>query len=192
MAVSKTRKIEIQQEIAEWIETRGTNLEVEKFRARFPEVSRATFYRWVKTARISAAHKEASNTVNVAQELKNETANAVRTALPIVVTPETVSPIADSNVISIIHECINSAKEAVAHCRTDGRILNFKGFLQANRALLSSIETLTKVSERLMDMQKIEELHAAVFEEIRKADPTTARRILGVCKVCRRNGGCCS
>lgn len=178
MVVSKTRKAEIKQEIADWIEISGHDQEVEKFRAGFPEVSRATFYRWLKTARISAARKEVTEVVKTAQEIRGEAEEGIRTTLPVVVTPDSISLISNSNAIAIIHECITSAKEAVAHCRTDGRIRNLKGFLQANRALLSAVETLSKVSERLMDIQKIEQFHAAIFDEIRKVDPATARRIL--------------
>lgn len=177
MAVSKARKAEIKQELVDWLTAGGGDLEVESFRQRFPEVSRTTFFRYLKEARIVAGRKEVAETLKTAQELREADAVA-RQMLPVPVTPDMVMPVSNSNALEVLAEVMTMARRVAENCEREGKIRNQKGFLQAARTLLASVDTAARVSERLHDAQRIEQMHAAIFEEIRKESPETAGRIL--------------
>jgi hypothetical protein len=78
-----------------------------------------------------------------------------------------------------VRVCIQHAETVVKYCTLeDGRIRNPRLYLQASNHMRASVESLAKIAERLNDAQRIEQVHKAIFEEIRACDPETAERIL--------------
>jgi hypothetical protein len=177
MAVSKARKAEIKQELADWLTAGGGDQEVENYRQRFPEVSRTTFFRYLKEARIVAGRKEVVETLKTAQDLREAEAEA-RKALPIPVSADMLMPVTNSGALQVIAEAAQMARRSAERCEHEGNIRNLRGYQQAARLLLNSADTAARVAERLHDIQRIEQMHAAIFEEIRKESPETAGRIL--------------
>lgn len=177
MAVSKARKAEIKQELVDWLTAGGGDLEVESFRQRFPEVSRTTFFRYLKEARIVAGRKDVVETLKTAQELREAEAEA-RKALPVPIYPDMLMPVTNSGAAQVIAEVAKMARRSADKCEHAGKIRNLRGYQQAARLLLETANTASRVAERLHDAQRIEQMHAAIFEEIRKESPETAGRIL--------------
>jgi hypothetical protein len=180
VAGPKPDKQAIIQSIADKLIAHGGTVDIESFRKKhFSKLPRSSFYRYLQTAKVIAGQAEASKTIETAQALAQQVDDTVSKVLPVVVTPDAINPIANTSAVALVHECIGYAREALAFCRTaEGKIRNLKGFLQGVNAILSAVNTLSRVAERLMDAQKIEAMHAAMFEEIRKADPETAERIV--------------
>lgn len=177
MALSKARKAEIKQEIVAWLTSGVGDGEVEKFRQRFPEVSRTTFFRWLKEARVVAGRREVEKTLKSAEELRAAEAEA-RKALPVPVSTDMLMPVTNSGAVQVIAEVMQMARRVAEKCEHEGKIRNLRGFVQAARLLLNSVDTAARVAERLHDMQRVEAMHVAIFEEIRKESPETAGRIL--------------
>jgi hypothetical protein len=177
MAVSKARKAEIKQVLADWLTAGGGDQEVENFRQRFPEVSRSTFFRYLKEARIVAGRKEVVETLKTAQDLREADAVA-RQVLPVPVTPDMLMPVTNSNVLEVIAEVMTMARRVAETCEREGKIRNMKGFLQAARTLLASVDTAARVTERIYDMQQVERMNEAIMNEIAAESPECHARIL--------------
>ena len=185
MGLSHERRGEVEREIERWL-IDHSNGKVEDIYPAYPDIPKSTFYRWFGRVRDSGVpgKKAVKKTKKKARALATKAtprraAKQVENVLPEPVTPDQISPLANTTAIVLVHECIGHAKEALAYCRTsEGKMRNPSLFLKASSHMRASVETLTKVSERLMDAQKTEQVHAAIFEEIRAAAPDTALRIM--------------
>lgn len=178
MAVSKFRKDQIKSEITAWLEAGGNDVEVETFRQRYPEISRPTFYRWLRMLRPVVGREQALEAMQKAEELRQGDDTAVRNNLAVVPTLQAINPLSGSDVIQIVRDVMKMAQESAEHCLRDGRIRNLGGYDRAARTLLSAVDTLARVHERMMDAQKIEDMTAVIFEEISKEAPDTVMRII--------------
>jgi lipopolysaccharide biosynthesis regulator YciM len=189
MAISEKRRLEVQTAIEQWLTVTAGKASTQDFWAGFPDIPKPTFYRWVANVRDSGrparkAIAESRKAARALAQADKEVATAAALAetrqhMPEAVAVEAINPVSNATVIQMVHECIGHARRALAHCvAEDGRIRNFKGFLQASNHQRVAIETLARVAERLADAQKIEQIHAAILEEITAADPATAARIV--------------
>lgn len=198
MAVSAERREQAREDIRQWIEEHGVNRgDGLKLAERYPDVATSTFLRWYQQAVLDAkagkkqvARRQVAEAKKAAKDGRrrkktphNSTsktaANTASTVLPEPVSPETINPLAARSAIDQVRECIQHADTVVQYCTLDdGRIRNPNLYLKASAHMRASVETLAKVAERLNDAQRIEQIHKVIFEEIRKADPATAKRIL--------------
>jgi hypothetical protein len=193
MAVSAERRKEVQDAIrarlAEGV-SRGDGV---KIAADFPDVPKSTILRWYQSAVAEAGqtqHAQARAAVSDAKQAARESRRrkgparatpyrALKASLPTPVTPETINPMAARTAIDQVRVCIQHAETVVKYCTLeDGRIRNPRLYLQASNHMRASVESLAKIAERLNDAQRIEQVHKAIFEEIRACDPETAERIL--------------
>lgn len=193
MSVPAERRKQVQQEIAEWVAGHGKRHgDGAVLSERYPDVPTSTLLRWYKAEihKLGAgAHQVARAAVKVAkteakkaQQRKTRsrrvTLGKTKPLLPEPVTPEAINP-STRSAIDQVRECVQHAENVLDYCTNDeGQIRNPKLYLAASNHMRNSVETLAKISERLNDAQRIEQVHAAIFEEIRKADPATAERIL--------------
>lgn len=192
MAVSAERRKEVQDAIrarlAEGV-SRGDGV---KIAADFPDVPKSTILRWYQAAVAEAGqtpHAQARAAVVEAKRAARDEKKrkgtrttphrALKAALPTPVSPETINPLAARSAIEQVRVCIQHAETVVQYCTLpDGKIRNPRLYLQASNHMRASVESLAKIAERLNDAQRIEQVHAVIFEEIRACAPEVAERIL--------------
>lgn len=192
-------KADVQKWMAGWLAGPDYDGKIERERReRFPEVQRASFYRWWRLAKVQAAKAgviEAQHAARVLaaegsrqhrlSELAVKKANLMADArritahLPKAITPDSILPVPKTSTVELIGLCINNALRVMAACESgEGKIEDAKMLLQASNHLLACITTQAKVTELLFDAQRIDQLHGAMIGEITNIDPEVGRRIL--------------
>lgn len=194
MAVSAERRKQIQAEILELITKQGgaKRGDAVALVERYPDVPQSTLMRWHKKILNESGLSRQQNARESVRQAKAGAKNGRRRkperrvtlrdakkVLPEPVSPETINPLAARSAIDQVRICIQHGENVLKYCTLpDGKIRNPKMYLQASNHIRASVESLGKISERLNDAQRIEQVHAAIFDEIRKCDPETAERIL--------------
>lgn len=196
MELTTERREEIQAAIRQWVDEHGARRgDGVALAARFSDAPKSTVLRWYKQIVNAAGANPKKVSKEAAKQSKKDakairltpdkrTARrkaglAVREVLPEPVTPEAINPMATRTAIDQVRDCIQHADNVVQYCTLeDGRIRNPTLYLKASNHMRASVESLAKIAERLNDAQRIEQVHAAIFEEISKADRDTAERIL--------------
>jgi hypothetical protein len=183
--IDDKRREKVRRSLAVWVsEGGGEDEKIEDFRTRFPDIPRRTFYRWLKQARLVAGSEAQSRTMQrvrelAAQEAPTKAAAAVGDLLPAPVTPDSIMPFNNLNALGIIRSSIQHAESVIDTCYSEaGKVRNGKLLLSAASNLIRSVETLTRVAERMNNVAKIEEMQNAMIEEVAKESPETSIRIL--------------
>lgn len=192
-------KANVQKWMAEWLSGPDYDGKIERERlARFPDVQRASFYRWWRLAKVQAAKAgviEAQHAARVLaaegsrqrrlSELATKKANLRSDArrifahLPKAITPDSILPIPKTSTVELIGLCINNAMRVMVACENgEGKIEDVKMLLQASNHLLACITTQAKVTELLFDAQRIDQMQGAMMDEISQVEPDVSRRIL--------------
>lgn len=188
MSVDRETKEAAQRDIVQALQNHGTDYDWTFLRAKYPEVPKPTFYRWVQKvqgsgAYVAAAAKEIKKTAP--RRAKKATQNAEKLAarvvdqLPPAIRPEDVASTGFISVAEKINQCMQHADKVLALCEVeDGRIRNPKLYLQASKHMLSAMETAAKITAVLMDANRLEQFHRAIFERLRYRDPEVVALIL--------------
>ncbi len=163
-----------------------TKAVVEAFEDR--GASRATLYRWVGHVVSSGAlGQEIATAVKgaaarrAAEELDPEifAAKHLLEAMPDVVNLDDVGGSGTTRVLDNLHACINAARAVMSFASdANGKPRAAKLLLFGSEHLRRCVETSMRILEKIHDVQKIDEFHRAMMEEIRKESPACAKRVL--------------
>ena len=177
--------------IAAEMEHRGPNADWLSVRARFPEVPKPTFYRWVKAADVGGKGFE-----RAAREVKKAAAERkarpkptklqriqavveLEAELPAVVTMADLQTDGFSGVVSRIEACVTHAERVLKACeKEDGSIRMPKLYLQASNHILRSMDTASRVVGVLMDAERTRKYNEIMLRRIAARDPEVVRLIL--------------
>lgn len=168
--------------------------------ARFPDVSRATFFRWVKEAKDAiesqaAAHgttalKLAQKRIRSSIEATPErTQKQLKAQLPVAPSPAIIAEMPGElaaqtfDFMAYFHKIVADAdlvRSAAVSKNEDGTDKAKNPVLLDNniRRRLGIIETWLHSMELVWNLEKMQELYRLVIEEVGKADPDTQRAIL--------------
>jgi hypothetical protein len=192
-------KADAQKWMTEWLSGPDYDGKIERERrARFPDVQRASFYRWWRQAKVQAAKAGALEAqqaarILVAEEERQQRLSEVATKqaklksdarrisahLPKPISPDSILPVPKTSTVQLIGLCMNNAMRIMAGCEdAEGNIQDPKMLLQASNHLLACIATQAKVTELLFDAQRIDQLQTAMMDEISQIEPEVSRRIL--------------
>jgi hypothetical protein len=151
--------------------------------------SRSTLYTWVDKALASgkpgqvltqavkaAAEERAGRTSDPVSEVVAE----VAAHLPVAVRPDQMVGMPTVNLIARLGEIVANMDLLIAHSKDKktGKVRNARLMLAASDRLRACLETAMKVYAAMRDVDQIDQLHAAVLEEIAKESPQVAERIL--------------
>lgn len=167
---------------------------------RFPDVSAATFWRWVKEAKASietAAGKQGNAALALKQkqirsqvELKPERVQRdIKAHLPAVPSPAVIAGghpdvVRETfNFMAFFHEIVadsNLLRESTIHRSEDGTV-KLRNPVMMDKSLqrrLSIIETYLHSIETIYNVERLRELYNVIIEEVAKVDPNVSRVIL--------------
>lgn len=171
--------------IAQWITEGGLDDQTEAFRAQHAQdIPRRTFYRWLKEARLalsSVAHEKfVAAAREAASDAPERAATAVAELIPKPVGIADIMPFTNFNAVRVIHDSIRHSEAVIdTLClNADGKPKNGKLLLSAANGMVRAVDTLTRVAERYNDAQRVDQISAAIIDEVRKCSPETADRIL--------------
>jgi len=166
---------------------------------RFPDVSRATFFRWVREAKeaiesAAAAHgttalKLAQKRIRSSVETPEHTRKQLKAQLPVAPSPAIVADMPGElaaqtfDFMAYFHKIVADAdlvRSAAVTKNEDGTEKAKNPVLLDNniRRRLGVIETWLHSMELVWNLEKMQELYRLVIEEVGKADPDTQRAIL--------------
>ena len=170
--------------ITDWLRGNLKVKNVTALRHRFNRISKSTFYRLLDECRAETGLREplviegvieAREIIEIGQASRAE---EIEARLPPVITPAAVSRLTGFNAIELIRQCVADSDVVKKYCiAQDGRLKNAKLFLQASAHARASAETLSRIVERINDVQKMEQLLNCMVEEIRRESPEVADRI---------------
>lgn len=167
--------------------------------ARFPDVSRATFFRWVKEAKdaieanasahgttaLKLAQKRIRSSIETTPE---RTQKQLKAQLPVAPSPAIIADMPGElaaqtfDFMAYFHKIVADADLVrQAAVKTEDGIEKAKNpvLLDNNiRRRLGVIETWLHSMEVVWNLEKMQELYRLVIEEVGKADPDTQRAIL--------------
>lgn len=187
------------KEIRDALDTFGADYPWHEIRARYPEVQKGTFYRWVKSAqgikqvdhvaderKARKAKKEvAAHKAKVAaapkptREQRKQAVVELDAELPAVVTLADLQTDGFAGVASRIDSCITHAERVLKACeKDDGKIVNPKLYLQASTHILRSMDTASRVVGMLMDAERTRKYNEIMLRRIAARDPEVVRLIL--------------
>ncbi|HET7675651.1 MAG TPA: hypothetical protein VFL54_09040, partial [Gammaproteobacteria bacterium] len=167
MAVSKADKEQCQAEMARLLERYGTNYDWTELRAKYPSVSKPTFYRWLKKLhdsgvpaqnalrkarkQVRRAEKRAEKRTGSKEPAKEKMARQLHDQLPVAPSVDDLCRVSMPELIGCIKECIDDAQRLKRHAQaTDGdKIRNAKLYLNASEQLRKCVETATRLSETM-------------------------------------------
>lgn len=168
--------------------------------ARFPEVSRATFFRWVKEAK-DTIESQAANHGTVALKLAQKrirssiestperTQKQLKAQLPVAPSPAIVADMSGDmaeqtfDFMAYFHKIVADAelvRSAAVTTDAEGKEKAKNPILLDNniRRRLGVIETWLHSMELVWNLEKMQELYKLVIEEVGKVDPDVQRAIL--------------
>jgi hypothetical protein len=150
----------------------------------------STLYRWIDAILESgkpgqhvarkvkeAAEERAARVPDPVAEVVEEVAVHLPTIVPIEVVGggggKTV------NVLERLNRVMSDIELLVGHAKTDdGKVRNSRLLLQSSAELRKCLETSVKFYQAMRDVDQVNQLHAAILAEIRKASPEMAEAIL--------------
>jgi len=105
---------------------------------------------------------------------------AAKDQLPEVVRPDDITGgTGFMSIVGRIQSCIQHAEKIVAYCEMDdGKIRNPKLYLIASRHILEAMKAAANISHQLMDAQRLEQFHQAIFNRLKERDPVLVEQIL--------------
>ena len=173
--------------IAATLEKYGPDFDFGQLRAaEFPGVPASTWYRWVTRIRATGVPVRAAVAAMKARKVKSSNAKMKEIErqaiafLPPSVSPGDVTQHSLIDVVRKINDCMAHADAVLALCvDANGKISNPDLYLRASRHHLDSMRTASAVADTLNDVKRTEEYHRAIFEVLRKRDPTIVNEILG-------------
>jgi hypothetical protein len=149
----------------------------------------STLYRW-----IDAVLESGKPGQHVARKIKEaveeraarvpdpvaEVAAEVAVRLPAIVPIEVVGGGGKTvNVLERLQRVMADIELLVGHAKTDdGKVRNSRLLLQSSAELRKCLETSVKFYQAMRDVDQVNQLHAAILAEIRKASPEMAEAIL--------------
>jgi hypothetical protein len=164
-------------------------------------LNRATLYRWLDAAeksgeigqRVSEAFRQrvqpgaddpSDPTGNIAA------ANQMLAKLPQIANFGDVTGQEPIRFADALRECIMAARNVMRHARdAEGRVKMPKMLMLGSEQLRRSVETASRILEKVHEIQRVEEFHRIIIEEIRKVDDQTAMRILERMDIISRERG---
>lgn len=167
--------------------------------ARFPNVSRATFFRWVREAKDgiesqaashgTAALKLAQKRIQSRVDTPEHTQKRLKAQLPVAPSPAIIADMPGEvaaqtfDFMAYFHKIVGDAdlvRQAAVTTNPDGTEKAKNPVLLDNniRRRLGVIETWLHSMELVWNLEKMQELYRLVIEEVGKADPDTQRAIL--------------
>ena len=173
--------------IAATLEKYGPDFDFGKLRAaEFPNVPASTWYRWVAKIRATGIPVRAAVAAMKARKRKTsekqmqEIERKAISFLPTAVSPGDVTQQSIIDVTKKINDCMAHADAVLALCLDGaGKVTNPDLYLRASRHHLDAMRTASAVADTLNDVKRTEEYHRAIFEVLRKRDPTIVNEILG-------------
>ena len=179
----------------------------DRFRAavarRFADsgLHRATIYRWIDAAeksgllgqRVGEALQQ--RTQSAAEDPSDPTgkiaeANQMLAKLPQIANFGDVTGQEPIRFADALRECIMAARDVMRHARdADGRVKMPKMLMLGSEHLRRSMETASRILEKVHEIQRVEEFHKIIIDEIRKVDGEAAMRILERIDVISRDWG---
>ena len=178
----------------------------ERFRAavvqRFVDrgLKRSTTYRW-----LDAAEKSGLLGQQVGEALRQRTplaaedpdptgdiaaANQMLAKLPQIANFGDITGQEPIRFADALRECITAARDIMRHARdSEGKVRVPKTLMQGSDLLRRSIETASRILEKVHEIQRVEQFHKIIIEEIRTVDAEAAMRILERIDVISREWG---
>jgi AcrR family transcriptional regulator len=149
---------------------------------------RSTLYRWIAEARVSgrlgqavgvqvkkAAQRRAARHADPALDA----ATKIVKKLPAATHPDEIGGVGGLTVVDHLQACIHAAKQVMAYARdAEGKPRAPRLLLHGAEHLRRSLDTAMRVLDGIHDMQRVDEFHRQVIEEVRKESPACAERIL--------------
>ena len=151
-------------------------------------VHRNTIFRWIAAAVASGQLGQA-----VGQRLRDAAehrasaspypaeaaADLVAERLPTLASLDDIAGSHGAGVLDHLNECVRAAHAVMRHAtNTDGTPRASKLLLGASEHLRRCTETSVKVLEKVHEVQRVEQFHRLILEEVRKEAPDCHRRIL--------------
>lgn len=178
--------------MARLLERYGTNYDWTELRAKYPSVSKPTFYRWLKklhTSGVPAQNalrkarkqvKRAAKRAGSVGAANEKMARQLHDQLPVAPSVEDLCRVSMPELIACIKECIDDAQRLKRHAQAaDGdKIRNARLYLNASEQLRKCIETATRLSETMYEIQRVETLFNVFFERVKSRDPEVVKLIL--------------
>jgi hypothetical protein len=164
-------------------------------------LNRATLYRWLDAAeksgelgqRVSEAFRQ--RTQPAAEDLsdpdgKIAAANQMLSKLPQIADFGDITGQEPIRFAGCLRECITAGRDVMRHARdTEGRVKMPKMLIQGSDLLRRSIETASRILEKVHEIQRVEQFHKIIIDEIRNVDGEAAMRILERIDVISREWG---
>ncbi len=150
-------------------------------------VHAATIYRWVGAAGKAGTLNDAV-IVDVKKAAKRRARKSaidnagpeanIAEHLPAIVTLDDVAGAGPVRVIDHLNRCISTAHLVMKHATgEDGKPKLTKTLLAASEHLRRCLETAHKIAEQINELNRVEEFHRSIVEEVRKESPDCAQRI---------------
>ncbi len=125
----------------------------------------------IKRAAKRRAQKQASESSDQAAVLAEH--------LPAIVTLDDVAGAGPVRVIHHLQKCISTAHLVMRHATgEDGKPKLTKTLLAASEHLRRCLETAHRIAEQINELDRVEEFHRSIIEEVQKESPDCAHRIL--------------
>lgn len=168
----------------------GVAFQVGTIAAQFANrgVHQATIYRWVAGARASGKlgqaigadiKRSAERRAAAGQDPAEAAADLIAERLPELTTLDDIGSARGAGVLDQLHECVRAAHAVMRYAtNADGTPRASKLLLGASEHLRRCTETSVKVLEKVHEVQRVEQFHRLILEEVRKEAPDCHRRIL--------------
>ncbi len=150
-------------------------------------IARSSLYRWIAAAHADGKVGQAASQAvrrRVAQRVRKrkpapDAAAEIAEKLPELIKPDDIVPSRSGSIIDHLRACVDAATKVMAFAKApDGNVRNPKLLLLASEHLRRCAETVQRIHERIFELQRIEEFHRQIIEEVRKESPACAERIL--------------
>ena len=127
----------------------------------------------------AAARRRLAADAEIAPDATLEAAQATLIQMPGLSSLNHIASSGSLGIIDYLNECIKAARTVMEHARmADGRVRAAKLLLFGSEHLRRCLETAHRIAESVHEMQRIDEFHAIIIEEVRRESPATARAIL--------------
>ena len=180
----------VQAAVDEFARVGGVNFQAAAVAARFADrgVHRATLFRWVAAA-VASGHlgqavgrqiaQSAERRAAAGQDPAEAAAELIAERMPEVTTLDDIGSARGAGVLDHLNECIRVAHAVMRHATNlDGTPKMSKLMLGASEHLRRCTETSVRVLEKIHEVQRVEQFHRLILEEVRKEAPDCHRRIL--------------
>lgn len=152
----------------------------------FPEIARATIWRWIDIEAVSSP--SARELTQVAQAIEERINSGAAEHLPTMPSPGIVArdggralrKIDFGEEIKVLYADAEMLRAfAIKHVDGEEKIRNPVAFEKSIKARAGLIETSLKVLQEIWDMRAMQQFYELILEEIGAADPATQKRIVG-------------